>query len=158
MRVVYSMKKAQVSSEFIVILGVVLVIAMVAIGLTLFFSQSSKDITENEARMYWSSQPRPLRVLDYSCVNGGDLSLLIENIDSKPINLTGFVVDSTNSVVSPDIEIAPAERIVYLVSGTPFCSGSETSFEGTLVINYSTPYFEDLNFEGIRPLRGSCGN
>jgi len=151
-------KKGQISSEFLVILGVVLVVAMVAVGLTLLFSQSSRDISENEARAYWASQVQPLRLLEYEgfyyagAPTLGELALVIENVDSKPITLrslvlspygdeTSFIVYSTHSASGalgtellpshdsgPDnldglnVELAPSEKLTVYLRTETSCA------------------------------------
>ena len=178
-------KKAQISSEFLVILGVVLVVALVAVGLTLLFSQTSQDITENEARAYWSSQAQPLRIVEYegfyysSVPATGELGLLVENVDSKPITIRSFVLEPYDSETSfsvyanhstsggtggltllgtsgsaaltgLDIELAPSEKVSFYLRSQTLCS---TSGEGR-ANNYSfendlTIYYDTPYFSGL---------
>ncbi|MFH0927722.1 MAG: hypothetical protein V1822_04035 [Candidatus Micrarchaeota archaeon] len=178
-------KKAQLSSEFIVILGVVLIVAMVAIGLTLLFSQASRDITENEARAYWASQPQPLRMPQYEGYYGataGQLAILIENVDTKPITLRGFVIEpgsGSGSITDEDggelgelgaaglvnpPELAPSEKKIFYIATNLLCTGSGIGtanadfFENDFTLYYDTPYFTGLSFKGVKSIKGGCSS
>lgn len=90
--------RGQTTVEYLVILATVLVIGLIAVGLSLFYSQTSGDITQAESVAYWSSQVRPLRVYDmqgYAYSNGapGEIALVLENLDSKPITVKNFVLE-----------------------------------------------------------------
>ena len=95
--------RGQTSVEFAVILAVVLIIGLLVIGLALFFSMGSSDISESDARTYWATQVRPMRISEMAgyhytagCDPGpctypsGEIALKIENVDSKPITLVGI--------------------------------------------------------------------
>ncbi|MFA5108628.1 MAG: hypothetical protein WC492_03805 [Candidatus Micrarchaeia archaeon] len=95
--------KGQLSAEFLIILGVVLLVALVAVSLSIFFTQSSQDISQTESSAYWSTQAQPVRIVDMegyyyaSTPSSGEISLLLENIDSKPITIKSFVLEPYGS-------------------------------------------------------------
>lgn len=178
-------KKGQISAEFLVILGVILVVAMVAVGLTLLFSQSSRDIAENESRAYWASQPQPLRILEYEgfyysgVPANGEIALLLENVDSKPITIKGFVLEpydsetsfnvysshSTDGSTNPStligtsgfaakdgltVELAPSERYTFYLRPQVACSTSEDGRANTEFFeNELTIYYDTPYFSGL---------
>ncbi|MDE1797997.1 MAG: class III signal peptide-containing protein [Candidatus Micrarchaeota archaeon] len=96
----------QTSVEYLMIMAVVLVVALIAIGLSLFFTQSSGDVLQSETVTYWSTQvPPPFRILEmqgyyYSGTPGtGELALVFQNVDTKPAYLRNLVLtpnDGTN--------------------------------------------------------------
>jgi len=102
--------RGQTSVEFSVILAVVLIIGLLVVGLGLFFGMGSSDISETDARAYWATQVRPLRISEMAgyhytdgCDTGGctypmgEIALKIENVDSKPITLKGVIMDPTDN-------------------------------------------------------------
>lgn len=183
--------KGQLSVEFLVILGVIMVVALVAIGLTLFFTQSSWEVSQSEINAYWSTQAAPIRVVEMkgyfysSSPSIGELALILENVDSKPITIKSLVLspaESSYSVYSArggtgtllgtsgsgalsglDIELAPSERAtVYIrtaslcTTGTAYTLANSESFRSDFTIYYDTPYFTGLSFEGAKPVAGKC--
>ncbi len=93
-------RSGQATVEYLIILATVLVVALVAIGLSLFFTQSSGDVLQSETNTYWSTQvPPPFRIVQmqgyyYSGNPGsGEIALVIQNVDSKPAYLRNIVLD-----------------------------------------------------------------
>jgi len=89
--------------EFTIILAVVLIIGLIVIGLAMFFALGSGDVSDTEAKTYWATQVRPLRISEmagYYYTTGapelGEIALRIENVDGKPITLMGIVMEPDN--------------------------------------------------------------
>ena len=100
-----SSTRAQTTVEYMIILAIVLVIGLVVIGLAMFFSQSSGDVTQSETNAYWASQVRPLSIVDmqgydYTATSPGrgEIALYLENVDSKPITIRGFATEPYSDV------------------------------------------------------------
>lgn len=93
------LSRGQTSMEFTIILAVVLIIGLIVIGLAMFFALGSGDVSDTEAKAYWATQVRPLRISEmagyyYSGATSlGEIALKIENIDSKPITLKGIIME-----------------------------------------------------------------
>ncbi len=187
-----SEKKAQTSVEYLVILGVILVIALIAIGLSIFFGQTQGDAVMQETRTYWSAQAFPIKIMDMqgytypdaSAGTLGEIGLVLENDDSKPLNITGLALDgestfnvySTHSVsgslgtaISGDssginpaygIKLSPGDQYtIYLRPGTAckYSSGNPpTTFSRNLTITYKSRYFSGITFKGVKPIMGKC--
>ncbi|GEM_PF-2822257 len=123
-------KKAQSSVEYLMIIGVVLVIALVVIGLSMFFTSTAP--VQEEIEVYWATQVRPLRVIAmqgyyYSSVapTNGELALTIQNIDSKPITLRNIILSPYP--VASDLSV--------------FSNHSATGAASTGLIGYAGPNF-----------------
>ncbi|MEM4137589.1 MAG: hypothetical protein QXH71_02410 [Candidatus Anstonellaceae archaeon] len=95
--------KAQLSAEFLVILAVVLLISLVVISISLFFVQSSSEINQKQLEVYWSAEAAPFRIIQMqgyfysSYPTLGEIALLLENVDSKPITIRNFVLEPYGS-------------------------------------------------------------
>jgi hypothetical protein len=178
-------KKGQTTLEYTTILAVVLVIGLIVVGLTLFFSQSSGSVTEAEAEAYWASQARPIRVIGmqgyyYSSMpSSGEIGIVVENIDSKPITITGLLLEpysdsaeefstyanhstdgSTTTLIgvstpsSPlwenGIRLAPNERYSFFIRAATICSTSTSaSASSERFRNYLTIYYNTPDFTGL---------
>ncbi|MFH1307100.1 MAG: class III signal peptide-containing protein [Candidatus Micrarchaeota archaeon] len=156
------MKKAQISAEFLVILGVVLLVALVAVGLAMFFTESSWQISQSEIAAYWATQAHPIRVIEMqgyyyaSFPNSGEVAVLLENVDSKPITIKSFVIEpygtettftvyaahssdggtggitsygtaGAGSLNGLDVDLAPSERKAFYLRTAVACSDSGTT-------------------------------
>lgn len=90
-------KRGQGSVEYLMIVAVVLVIALVVIGLSMFFTSTAP--VQEEIDVYWATQVRPLRVIAMQAYYypsaapaNGEIALTLQNIDSKPIYLRNIVL------------------------------------------------------------------
>ena len=120
--------RGQTSMEFTVILAVVLIIGLMVIGLGLFFGMGSSDVSDTDAKTYWATQVRPLRISEmagyyYTTSNvRGEIALKIENVDSKPITIKGITLGSVPylafSIHSADGIVPATTDSSYLGSAT----------------------------------------
>ncbi|PIT84448.1 hypothetical protein COU37_03590 [Candidatus Micrarchaeota archaeon CG10_big_fil_rev_8_21_14_0_10_45_29] len=90
--------KGQISAEYLMILGVVMLVALVAIGLTIFFTQGAWDISQSEISSYWATQAHPIRVTEmegyyYGTSLNGEIALVLENVDTKVITIKNFIIE-----------------------------------------------------------------
>ncbi len=90
---------AQGATEYLVLLAVVLIIALVTIAMLTFFSETSGDVQVEESQAYWKSSS-PIAVIDANAF-GGDaanyalFSLVLRNNGPYPIRITKLI-SSTN--------------------------------------------------------------
>ena len=97
------MKKAQISVEFLAILAIVLVIILFVITLSLSFIQAGGEVNESQLALYWSTQANPIRIVQmqgyyYNATpNSGELALILENTDIKPLKIRNFVIEPYGS-------------------------------------------------------------
>lgn len=87
--------RAQGATEYLVLLAVVLVIALVGIALLGFFPGTASDAQLQESRIYWQSAS-PIAVMDASArasIAGGNTYpyVLVRNTGNYPLRLTGLV-------------------------------------------------------------------
>ena len=162
-----------------VILAIVLVIGLVVIGLAMFFSQSSGDVTQSETNAYWATQVRPLRIIDmqgyYYGTGTGEIALMLENVDSKPITVRGFVTEpgvggenyavcSTHSCQGGSnigtsglgasnglsVKLSPGQKMAFYLQPTTACSNSGLGEASTTRFRkYLTIYYDTPSFTGL---------
>jgi hypothetical protein len=95
--------KAQGSTEYLVLLAVVLIIALVSIVLLGFFPGTSLDAKELQSKAYWSSAS-PIAIVEWAAsVHGPATSTLpyfrIRNTGSYPIRITAIVSKNATGAV-----------------------------------------------------------
>lgn len=156
--------RAQGATEYLVLLAVVLIIALVGIALLGFFPGTASDAQETQSKEYWSSAS-PLRILDYRhiCATPCGVpgwpayNLIMENAGTYPLTITGisfqvyprnssygtgsaaFCLEYNQSAANAPITIAPGERrrITVRESYTCLARGSRTALQG-ITFTYTT--------------------
>jgi len=144
--------KGQGSSEYLVLFGAVLLIALVAaLWVGNFMPQG--DATESEAHAYWAGV-RPISIKEYSQV--GDtmqLSLFNNEPDSRKIDS----IQLGDAIQAYDFVIAPGATRNFSVSGLPACRrGVYDSYSYNVVINYSSYDVSTRREAGAKPIVGKC--
>ena len=87
----FTIQKGQGATEYLVLLAVVLIVAMVAIALLGFFPGLSYDAKKSEADSYWQSA-RPFQVRQHAQPAGGALTLIVSNVNSDQLKITSIAV------------------------------------------------------------------
>ena len=128
-------QKAQGSTEYLVLLAVVLIIALVAIALLGFFPGLSTDAKVTQSASYWKAA-RPFAIIDHR-VSGGDATLIMQNMDaSGTLSVTGIGLGANATTLS-SITFAPGE--IKNISNLAAPTGSAGSvYDLAVVINFTS--------------------
>ncbi len=89
-------KKAQASTEYLVILAVVIVVAVVVAGLMGGFIKFGGQTSDKSSKLYW--QNSEIGLLDWLMSSTGEDSLVIRNNQQYQVEITNITVNS----VSPE--------------------------------------------------------
>lgn len=84
--------KGQGATEYLVLLAVVLIVAMVAIALLGFFPGLSYDAKKSESDSYWRGASRPFQIKEHSQPANGNLTMVLGNVDPAQLKLTDISV------------------------------------------------------------------
>ncbi len=148
-------RKGQVSTEYLVILAVVLVIALVVVYLVSSQSGGAATALETTSKNYWKGTS-PLAVTEYAA-SGTSLTLTVKNMDPQKLTVTsitgnGFTAYSTNTTFN----VGQEQQIVLTLSTS--CGGTGTSFDyGNVTVKYTKGISTNLVQTGAQPLVGRCG-
>jgi len=130
--------RAQGATEYLVLLAVVLVIALVAIALLGFFPGMSKDAKTAQTQMYWQTAT-PIAIVEMSAKARSDLSALkwnegylkVKNTGGYPIRITGILGNGYNiTQVSNTPTVDNVSDYYYLYPGEEKVFGSSNVFPG----------------------------
>ena len=89
----WGFKKGQGATEYLVLLAVVLIVAMVAIALLGFFPGLAGDAKIAQSDSYWRGAARPYSVVEHSMVQSGAnsvLTLILQNTEAEQLKLTNI--------------------------------------------------------------------
>ncbi|MCX8197794.1 MAG: hypothetical protein N3F07_01170 [Candidatus Micrarchaeota archaeon] len=132
-------KKGQGATEYLVLLAVVLIIALVSIALLGFFPGLASDARITQSNSYWRGEARPIAILEHSFTPTSG-RMVIQNYEAMG-SLSGVVVNvgTCLQAISPS-SIGPGEtRTVNFSSncGQPTTPGSV--YDLNVSFNYTTP-------------------
>lgn len=164
------MLKAQGSTEYLVMLGVVLLIALGVVSLLGFFPDLMGESGVSESQLYWKGSAKPISVVDVKNTAGTicgqadkyAYTLVASNSDPDPVYITGIRVDNVSKTFclqganagSSSLSVGPGQvvRINVIGSVCPLDSVKEIS----LTFTYSTPYLEGKRQAGAKKLAFRC--
>ncbi len=146
--------KGQGATEYLVILAVVLIIALVAIGI-ISQQASGSGAAEKNSRIYWKSEVFPVVVEDYS-YSASTLTLVLNNRgpDAATIAISGISVsDGTTTVTGPAAQVILTPGAATTVAITaPVCTKTFSSYLNITYTKTGTP----AKIVGQKPLVGTC--
>ena len=144
----------QGASEYLIILAVVLIVAMVAIALLGAFPAFGGDARMSETTQYWSSQ-HPFSILQWNQVNSS-FQVSILNTDTGRLILTNITVGNSTYSPAGGITFNSGAQKTVTIPGLPTCTvGQYDYFEYNVTIGYNTSYISN-NQPGAKPLIGPC--
>ncbi len=146
--------KGQGATEYLVLLAVVLIIALVSIALLGFFPGLASDAKITQSNTYWRGQASPVSIVDHSFDTTGNGSLvLLNNAGSGTITITNMTVGGNGTVSGTPIRMASGDQTTVTVSGATAGSASST-YEFNIVIVYTSPTGLTQTQYGMKPIVG----
>ena len=161
----YSKKLGQGATEYLVLLAVVLIVALVSVALLGFFPGMAGDAQRDQSRLYWQSQT-PIAIIDGSAssynthLDGDQVVLTLKNTAGYPVKLLAITngggqnsanigssgMDGNIYGIAPLSNYTPGEYYQLLATGFPSASYAAyvASPRGTGVWNTSHAYTSDI--------------
>ena len=146
--------KGQVSTEYLIILAVVLVIALVVVYLVSQSTGLAGGVIESQSQAYWK-EVSPLAVNQFSAA-GTTLSLEMINNAQETVTLTSLSgTGITTYAVST--AFAPGQTRVLSVTLAASCGTTGTSYSyGNITVVYSQGLIAGKTYVGQKPFAGKC--
>jgi hypothetical protein len=128
--------KGQGATEYLVLLGSVLMIGLVSISLLGFFSGTSLDTQATQSKMYWSSAS-PIAIVDWAASGYvgnefGEFYMKVKNTGNYPIRITKLLGDNNTSASYFWAWAAPScgtpNSNVYLIKDFFYLAPSEEKY------------------------------
>lgn len=153
--------KAQASVEYLIILAVVIIIALVVVGVLGGFPQLTSGVSQQESASYWITGD--IAVTRYIQNTSGTFIFLRNN---RPFKVTfalmylGALTNNTSitSTLSPGGETSSAMTFAHSLGNNKHnCSGGG-QFSQELTIGYFDDKNGFYNFTGAKKLVGTCSS
>jgi len=147
-------KKGQVSTEYLVILAIVLVIALVVVFLIGGFAGMGAGTMETQSMQAWgTAAPFSITILKQS---GTTLEMELRNNDVNTLAITGISMDGA-SVFSTNTTFTSGEKKTVTATVAKACGAAGTSFtHSNVMIIYDQGGIIGKTEVGARPLMGKC--
>jgi hypothetical protein len=155
-------KKGQGATEYLVLLAVVLIVAMVAIALLGFFPGLASGAKEAQTDTYWRGQARPFSIQEHAQASTSqNLILTIQNFDAEQriltnISISGSGVSTVYNVTGSDRYFSAGERKTFTINVGQNCTAGST-YEYQIVFYYTNAAGTISQKQyGEKPLIGKC--
>ena len=154
--------RGQGATEYLVLLAVVLIVALVSVALLGFFPGMASDARIAQSQSYWRGQARPFAILD-SSISGTVATISIQNVEANgPYNITGMTINGAGTVQSTQgatATFAAGETKLMNVTGLTSCTtmGAGSVYDFNVTITYNTPSgISGAKQYGTKNLIGKC--
>jgi len=147
-------KKGQVSTEYLVILAVVLVVALVVVFLVGGFSGLGASSLETQSKNYWAGAS-PFAIKTFKA-SGTDMQLELTNNELERLTVTAITIDGA-SVFSTSTIFDSGESQVLNATLAATCGTVGDPFQYENVrITYAKGDITGMTQMGVKPLVGKC--
>ncbi|MCX6771961.1 MAG: hypothetical protein NTX79_07970 [Candidatus Micrarchaeota archaeon] len=85
--------RGQGATEYLVLLAVVLIVALVSVALLGFFPGMAADARITQSQTYWRGQASPFAILDASVSNATSTLSMQNMMATGPYNVTGITIN-----------------------------------------------------------------
>jgi hypothetical protein len=148
------MKRGQAAIEYLIILAVVVIIALIVIGVIGGFPGMTRGISERDSASYWASAD--IGITRYF-VSGGTPAgsmLVIRNNRLFSVNVTKITMAGAQ-VYNTSIPLAPGSSSNITIT-SPSCTATQSYSWATVITYEDAVYSTTYTFNGEKPLVGTC--
>jgi hypothetical protein len=161
--------RGQGATEYLVLLAIVLIIALVAIALLGYFPGISGDARRAQSDSYWRGDARPFAILEHFA-NSSSISIVAQNLEADQRTMTNFTFSTSYSCTNGSWQSPLGTNISSLVfaggekktmlCGTTLCStaglGPGGTYDVNVTIKYDSPDAAGQVQFGAKNLIGKC--
>jgi len=129
--------KGQGATEYLVLLAVVLIIALVSIMLLGYFPGMATDAKITQSSTYWRGEARPFAITEANINTTGHGNFVLQNMEANgPFIITLLQVGSYNN--STNFSFSAGESKTINISGMGNNTGG-TIYDLSVIVSYTTP-------------------
>ena len=146
-------EQGQGTTEYLIVLAIVIVIALVVVGVLGGFPKLGAGIGESQSKAYWGAI-HPLGFVDWSIPSSGNGSIIVQNNSIFSVTLVDINWNGASTAL-PDVNVSPGARVA-VSSNRMTCTAVGQKFSINVGYTYNTPDISGKNFNGVQPLVGVC--
>ena len=146
-------QRGQGATEYLIILAVIIVIALVVVGVMGWFPGLGGGINEQQSRAYWKSAS-PLAITDWkiTATNG---QFTVENTSTDKITLTDITVDGA-ALGLADTNINAGATYTTTADSDATCTTAQTYSYDVKITYGVVGGISDKTLTGAKPIVGTC--
>jgi hypothetical protein len=153
-------QSGQGTIEYLVIIAIVIVIALVVVGLLLQVMNSGSGVPETQAKATWKSS-EPLGIVDWGFDSTGDIiSIVLRNNSSETIGLNDFNLNTAVVTDGNGLDKSLASGATYTLRvdvATNCTSGNKFSYQKeNIQFDYNTPNINGKTQKALADIVGTC--
>ena len=149
----FNNKKGQGTTEYLIILAVIIVIALVVAGVMGWFPGLSSGISETQSKAYWSATS-PISLAGWKLTSTG-ATLDLKNMGTDKLTVTGLTVNSVD-VNGLTTELNAGSSATTANLDTITCTAGAT-YSYNVVITYDVVGgIAGNKLTGTKPIVGTC--
>ncbi len=146
-------KKGQGTIEYLVIIAIVIVIALVVVGLLLQVMDQGSAVPEQSAKLAWQSAA-PIAIVDWDGNSGGGLTIVLKNNSYQTVTNASITIAGSES---NDVNIISGDTATVGIASI-VTSGERFAFVKTdITITYDTPDITGRTQSGAADIIGTAG-
>jgi len=144
-------RKAQASTEYLVILAVVIVVAVVVAGLMGNFISFGGQTSDRQSKLSWENAE--IGLLDWVMSSDGQDVLVVRNNIGYDIFINNITVEGVSQSVNTSVSVGEKRTIK---SDWASCE-QDSSYSYSVSFDYTNVEFElDKTFTGVEMIIGTC--
>ena len=144
--------RGQGATEYLVLLAVVLIVALVSVALLGFFPGMASDARITQSQAYWRGQAQPFAIQD-AALSGTTGTFSIQNMNANGVTLTGMAVSTAAN--NTTVTSFGAGEVKTLTAAIPSCT-TGAIYDLNITIMYTTASGVSSKEFGTKNLVGKC--
>jgi len=150
----FGKKKGQATIEYLVLLAVAIIIALVIFAFMGWIPGFAGSLKERQVKLYWASQ-FPLQIREYKLTNN-NLTIQLQNVADYEIEVIGVNSSLGSGTNTSDGKLLPGQSNIVSFSGITCTAGNPYELSN-FAINYNiVGGIQGMTETGDRPLVGTC--
>lgn len=130
--------RGQGATEYLVLLGAVLIVALVALALLGFFPGLSTDAKVQQSQAYWTGEAKPFAITEYGISAGGNATLIIQNKEATGA-YTLNTVQVGQAVATVNEQVGPGDTIRISLDNGNLSGTQARAYEYQVTFTYTSP-------------------
>ena len=150
------MRKGQAAIEYLIILAVVVIIALIVIGVIGGFPGMTRGVSERDSAAYWAGAD--IGITRYYLTNGDpgtDSQLVLRNNRLFSVNVTAITFDGS-SVFATATPLSPGSSTAVNLTTAACATAGQTVTKNVVITYKDATYGVTYTFTGEKPLVGTC--
>jgi len=151
-------RKGQGTTEYLIILAVIIVVALVVVGVMGWFPGLGTGITEQQSKAYWASTS-PIAIKDWQITTDDtQATFAVQNLTTDSVGISGMTVGGETFELANDVNLAAggSGTISGVITGIA-CPTAGNVYQYDVTITYSVAGgLAGKTQTGQKPIIGTC--